>query len=40
MKERLALLFTSDTEFESVVIQALRDTDAIFLIARTVSDAL
>jgi DNA-binding response OmpR family regulator len=40
MKERLALLFTSDTEFESVVIQALRDTDAIFLIARTVSEAL
>ena len=40
MKERLALLFTSDTEFESVAIQALRDTDAIFLVARTVSEAL
>jgi len=40
MKERLALLFTSDTEFESVARQALRGTDAVFLIARTVSEAL
>src|SRR5206468_1848984 len=40
MKGRRALLFTSDTEFESVVRQALLGTDTIFLIARTVSDAL
>jgi hypothetical protein len=40
MKGRQALLFTSDTEFESVVRQALLGTDAILLIARTVSDAL
>ncbi len=40
MKGRQALLFTSDTEFESVVRQALLGTDTIFLIARTVSDAL
>ena len=40
LKGRQALLFTSDTEFESVVRQALLGTDAIFLIARTVSDAL
>jgi DNA-binding response OmpR family regulator len=40
MKGRQALLFTSDTEFESVVTQALLGTDNIFLIARTVSDAL
>ena len=40
MKGRQALLFTSDTEFESVVRQALLGTDTIFLVARTVSDAL
>src|SRR6266480_4499844 len=40
MKGRQALLFTSDTEFESVLRQALLGTDTIFLIARTVSDAL
>src|SRR5207249_10831234 len=40
MKGWRALLFTSDTEFESVVRQALLGTDTIFLIARTVSDAL
>jgi DNA-binding NtrC family response regulator len=40
MKGRQALLFTSDTEFESVVRQALLGTDTICLIARTVSDAL
>jgi DNA-binding response OmpR family regulator len=40
MKRRRALLFTSDTEFESVVRQALLGTDTTFLIARTVSDAL
>ena len=40
MKGRRALLFTSDTEFEWVVRQALLGTDTIFLIARTVSDAL
>ena len=40
MKTRRALLFTSDTEFESVLKQALLGTDTIFLIARTVSDAL
>jgi DNA-binding NtrC family response regulator len=40
MKGRQALLFTSDIEFESVVRQALLGTDTIFLVARTVSDAL
>jgi DNA-binding NtrC family response regulator len=40
MKARLALLFTSDTELESVVKQALLGTDIIFLVARNVSDAL
>ncbi len=40
MKGRLALLFTSDTELQSVVKQALLGTDIIFLVARTVSDAL
>ena len=40
MKARLALLFTSDTELESVVKQALLGTDIIFLVARSVSDAL
>jgi DNA-binding NtrC family response regulator len=40
IKGRQALLFTSDIEFESVVRQALLGTDTVFLIARTVSDAL
>ena len=40
MKGRQALLFTSDIEFESVVRQALLGTDTVFLVARTVSDAL
>jgi len=40
MKGRRALLFTFDTEFESAVRHALLGTDTIFLIARTVSDAL
>jgi DNA-binding NtrC family response regulator len=40
MKERLALLFTFDAEFESIVRQALLGTDTILLIARTVGDAL
>ena len=40
MKARQALLFTSDIEFESVVRQALLGTDTVFLVARTVSDAL
>ena len=40
MKRRQALLFTSDTEFESLVRQAFLGTDTIFLVARTVSDAL
>jgi DNA-binding NtrC family response regulator len=40
MKRRRALLFTSDTEFESLVRQAFLGTDTIFLVARTVSDAL
>jgi DNA-binding response OmpR family regulator len=40
MNGRRALLFTSDAEFELVVRQALLGTDTIFLIARTVSDAL
>ena len=40
MKGRQVLLFTCDTELESVVRQALLGTDIIFLVARTVSDAL
>ena len=40
MKGRLVLLFTSDTELESVVKRALFGTDIIFLVARNVSDAL
>ena len=40
MKAWRALLFTSDTQFESVVKQALLGADTVFLIARTVSDAL
>ena len=40
MKGRRALLFIFDTEFESAVRHALLGTDTIFLIARTVSDAL
>lgn len=40
MKERQALLFTFDAEFEAMVRQALLGTDTILLIARTVGDAL
>jgi DNA-binding NtrC family response regulator len=40
MKERRALLFTSDAEFESMVRQAILGTDTFLLIARTVGDAL
>jgi len=40
MKERRVLLFTSDIGFESLVKQALLGTDTIFLVARTVSEAL
>jgi DNA-binding response OmpR family regulator len=40
MKGRQVLLFTSDIEFESVVRQALLGTDTVFLVARTVADAL
>lgn len=40
MKEWKALLFTSDGEFESMVIQAILGTDTILLIGRAVGDAL
>ena len=40
MRGLQVLLFTCDAEFESVVRQAFPGTDTIFLIARTVSDAL
>jgi DNA-binding response OmpR family regulator len=40
MKERQALLFTFDAEFESMVRQALLGTDIILLVARTVGEAL
>jgi DNA-binding NtrC family response regulator len=40
MKERRALLFTSDAEFESAIRQALLGTNIILLVARTVGDAL
>ena len=40
MKERQALLFTFDAEFESMVRQALLCTDIILLVARTVGEAL
>ena len=40
MKERRVLLFTSDIGLESLVKQALLGTDTIFLVARTVSEAL
>jgi DNA-binding NtrC family response regulator len=40
MKERQALLFTSDAEFESIVRQAILGTDTLLLISRTVGDAL
>jgi DNA-binding NtrC family response regulator len=40
MKAPRALLYTCDADVESVVRQALFDTDTILLIARTVGDAL
>ena len=40
MKARLALLYTSDADVESVVRRALFGTDTTLLLARTVGDAL